>query len=200
MAISKKKDYNQTSNFGEGKKSLPKGAYVCKIFKAEEKTDKNGNPMLHIAFDIEEGEHKGFFMDLFKSRKEKSREDFKEVKYPFEGQSWIGTTDYEDRNKTSTKFKGFCTAVEDSGTTVWNGDDFLMDALEGAMVGVIYQNQEQEYNGKRYWRAVPWSFRSIKAVREGDVFIPEDKALPEKTENVMMSEGFAKVNDQDIPF
>lgn len=201
MEITKKADYNETTSFGEGGfKSLPKGGYVVKIFKAEVMTNRSGDPMVHIAFDIVEGEYQGYFMGLWKSRKENAKDKFKEVKYPFEGQAWIGTTDYEDRNKTSRQFKGFCTAVEDSGTVIWNGSIFNVKALEGAMVGVIYQNQEQEYNGKRYWRAVPWTYRNVDSIREGDFFVPEDKALPEKTENVMMSEGFQKVNDADIPF
>lgn len=201
MEITKKADYNETTNFGEGGfKSLPKGGYVVKIFKAEIMTNKIGDPMVHIAFDIVDGEYQGYFMGLWKSRKENAKDKFKEVKYPFEGQAWIGTTDYEDRNKTSRQFKGFCTAVEDSGTVIWNGNLFNVKALEGAMVGVIYQNQEQEYNNERYWRAVPWAYRNVDSIREGDFFVPKDKALPEKTENVMMSEGFQKVNDSDIPF
>lgn len=200
MEITKKSDYNETTGFGDGGfKSLPKGGYVAKIFKAEVISDRNGSPMIHIAFDIVEGEYKGYFMALWKSRKDNAKDKFKEVKYPFEGQSWIGTTDYEDHNKTSRKFKGFCTAVEDSGTIIWNDNKFNLKALEGAMVGVVYQNQEQEYNGKRYWRAVPWSFRNIDSIREGDYFVPDDKALQVK-EETEPPEGFSRLQEDSVPF
>lgn len=201
MEITKKADYDQTASFGQSNYTpLPKGGYVCKIFKAEAKETQNGQPMIHIAFDIAEGEYKGYFMELFQSRKQNARDKFKEVKYPFEGQAWIVVTDYEDPNKTSRKFKGFCTALEDSGTTVWNGNKFMINALDGAMVGIVYQREEQEWEGKRSWRTLPWAFRSVDTIREDDYFVPEDKALPEKTDDVMMSEGFAKVQDVDIPF
>lgn len=199
--IEKKTDYDQTSSFGDSEfRSLPKGGYVCKIFKAEAKETRNGQPMIHIAFDIVEGEYKGYFMDLFQKKKQTAKDQFKEVKYPFEGQAWIVVTDYEDPNKTSRKFKGFCTALEDSGASVWNGNKFNLDALDGAMVGIVYQNQEQEYNGKRYWRAIPWAFRGVSSIRDDDYFVPDDKALPEQMDEMMMSEGFAKVDDDSIPF
>lgn len=196
--ITKNADYDTTSAYGQGEfKTPPKGGYVCKIFKVEEKSDKNGNPMIHIAFDIVEGEYKDFFKEMFRSKKEKADDPFK-VKYPFEGQMWISTTDYEDRNKTSRKFKGFCTALEESGTQVWKGNNFDMDALNGALIGIVYQNQEQEYNGKVYWRAVPWGCRSIDSIMEGDYFVPEDKPLPKEDNDPVT--GFASVDTEDVPF
>lgn len=200
MAITKGTDYEQTTAFGQSEfKALPKGGYICKIIKIEEKSDKNGNPMIHVAFDVAEGEFKGYFMELWQFRKQNKKDEFKEVKFPFEGQSWIPTQDYEDRSKTSRKFKGFCTALEDSGIQVWNGNNFNMNAINGALVGVVYQNQEQEYNGKRSWRAVPWAFRSVEAIRSDDFFVPEDKALPQE-ESSDIPEGFQKMQDDDVPF
>ncbi len=196
--ITKNSDYDNTTAFGQSEfKSLPKGGYICKIFKVEEKTDKNGNPMIHFAFDIAEGEYKDYFKNLFHSRKKNSDEPLN-VKYPFEGQMWITTTDYEDKNKTSRKFKGFCTALEDSGTQVWNGNNLDMNAINGAMIGIVYQNQEQEYKGKKSWRSVPWGCRSVDSIAEGDYFVPEDKPLPKPIEPDPL-EGFAAV-DEDIPF
>lgn len=197
--ITKNADYDNTAAYGQGNfKTLPKGGYVCKIFKVGEKTDKNGNPMIHIAFDIVEGEYRDFFKESYRSKKENS-DDPAKVKYPFEGQMWISTTDYEDRTKTSRKFKGFCTALEDSGTQVWNGNNFDMNAVNGAMLGIVYQNQEQEYNGKTYWRAVPWGCRSVDSIREGDYFVPDDKPLPKPADDPI--EAFAAVDSNDeIPF
>lgn len=203
MAISKNADYDNTTAFGDGGfKSLPKGGYVCKIFKAEEKMSKNGAPMIHVAFDIAEGDYQGHFMELFKSRKDRAKDAFKEVKYPFEGQMWVMLNDYEDPTKTSRKFKGLCTALEDSGTQVWNGNQFNMDALNGAMVGVVYQNQEQEYQGNVSMRAVPWAFRSVDAIREGDFFVPDDKllTLSEVASGIPGFQALEETEGPDIPF
>lgn len=198
MAITKGSDYEQTSAFGDGFKALPKGGYIVKILKIEELADKNGNPMIHVAFDIAEDEYRNYFMELYQKRKANAKDPFN-VKWPFEGQSWIGTQDYEDKTKTSRKFKGFCTALEDSGVQVWNGNQFLMDNIKDKLVGVVYQNQEQEYQGKTSWRAIPWSFRSVDAIRSGDFFVPEDKALP-KEETAQVPEGFQALQTDDVPF
>lgn len=179
MAITKGKDYDSTPAFGEGRKSLPKGGYVCRIIKVEEIADRNGNPMLHVAFDIDHGEYKNYFTELFQSRKQNARDKFKEVKWPFEGQAWIQVNDWEDKTKTSRKFKGFCTALEDSGTKIWSDNGQLMlDAMKQQYIGVVFQNQENEFEGNRYWRAVPWGFRNVDAIMDGEYFVPEDKHLP----------------------
>lgn len=197
MAITKGNDYDKTESFGSGFKSLPNGGYVCKIIKAEETKSKTGKDMVHIAFDIAEGDYKDYFRDLFNKRKDRA-DDPLNVKFPFEGQMWIPVNDYEDQNKTSRKFKGFCTALEESGTRVWNDrNEFMIDTLNGALIGIVYQNQEQEYQGKTSWRAIPWGCRSTDSIRGGDFFVPEDKPLSVAD---TMPEGFQKIQDSEIPF
>ena len=45
---------------------LPKGAYVCKILKAAEVKNKNGNGShIEIGFDIAEGDYKDFYKKQF---------------------------------------------------------------------------------------------------------------------------------------
>lgn len=202
--ITKNSDYNDVSGFGQSEfKSLSKGGYICRIIMAEEAMSKTNKPMLHVAFDIVEGEYTGYFMNLFQQRKKSNTDPMREVKYPFEGQAWIMVNDYEDPNKTSRKFKGFCTAVEDSGTEIWNLDGSLaLDRVKGAEVGVIYQSVEHEYNGKTSWRAEPWGFRSIESIATGDYFIPDDKPLPDTygtAFNNGSNDSFSAAED-DIPF
>lgn len=178
--IKRPSDYDQTANFGEGFKTLPKGGYICRIIQAEETQDKNGRPLIHIGFDIVDGEYSNFFMNLYRQRKDKAERP-EEVKWPFEGQAWIHVHDFEDPRKTNSKFKGFCTALEKSGTQVWSAEGNLLTAnLKNAQVGVIFQNQEQEYNNKTYWRAVPWSFRSVEVIDSGKFYVPKDKPLANK--------------------
>ena len=201
--IHKGSDYDQTSGFGQSDfKALPKGGYVCRIIMAEEMTSSTGKPMLHIAFDIVEGEYTGYFMNLYQQRKKNNTDPMRIIKYPFEGQKWIPLNDYEDPNKTSRQFKGFCTAVEDSGTEIWTLDGNLdLNRVKDAEVGVIFQDVENEYNGKASWRAQPWAFRSIESIATGDYFIPDDKPLPD-TYNTAFGESadsFSAAED-DIPF
>lgn len=203
--IKKGADYNSVSAFGQSDfKALPKGGYICRIIKAEEKASSTGKPMVHIAFDIVEGEYTGHFMKMFESRKKRDalENPQKETKYPFEGQAWIMVNDYEDPSKTSRKFKGFCTAIEESGTEIWDLNGNLdLNRVKGAEVGVVFQDVENEYNGKTTWRAQPWGFRSIESIATGDFFVPEDKPLP-----ATYGTGFAETNDtfdaqrDSIPF
>lgn len=203
--IVKQRDYEETSSFGQSDyRPLPKGGYICRIIKAEEKTSSTGKPMLHIAFDIVEGDYTGYFMTLFQTRKKNNTDPLKEIKYPFEGQKWIMLNDYEDSNKTSRQFKGFCTAVEDSGTEIWNLNGALdLNRVVGAEVGVVFQNVESEYNGESSWRAVPWAFRSIASIASGEYFVPDDKPLPTTFntgfEPITSADSFNAAED-DIPF
>lgn len=203
--IKKMSDYEQTSAFGQSEfKPLPKGGYICRIIKAEETQSSTGKQMLHIAFDIIEGDYTGYFMNLFQARKKKSDDPLKEIKYPFEGQKWIMLQDYEDPKKTSRQFKGFCTAVEESGTEIWNLNGELdLERVKGAEVGIVFQNIESEYNGESYWRAQPWGFRSIESIASGDYFIPDDKPLPATYNSgfqpATSADSFNAAED-DIPF
>lgn len=203
--IKKFSDYDTTSGFGQSEfKPLPADGYICRLIKAEEMTSSTGKPMLHIAFDIVEGEYTGYFMNLFQTRKKSNTDPTREVKYPFEGQSWIPLQDYEDPNKTSRKFKGFCTAVEESGTEIWNLNGELdLERLKDAEVGVVFQRTEQEYNDKASWRTIPWGFRSIESIAKGDFFVPDDKPLPETHGTAFSPSTNAdsfKAAEDDIPF
>lgn len=183
MAYKRSDNFDSVLAFGQSDfKVLEKGGYICRLIMAEELQDRNGNPMLHVAWDIIEGPFKNYFMDTFKARKQATADKphAKEVKWPFEGQKWIQILDYEDKTRESRQFKGFCTAVTDSGADIWTPKGELnLEELKGAEVGVIYQMVENEWEGKTYWRAQPWGFRSIEAVATGDYFQPDDKPLPE---------------------
>ena len=193
MAIKREQGWDDVKPFGQGNEfqRLPKGGYICRMIMAEEKADKNGNPMIHIAFDIIEGDYKNYFMDLYNRRKENA-DDPKSVKYPFEGQAWIPVLDYEDKKKNSRKFKGFCTALEDSGQDIWTPDGELnLNVVKSAEIGVIFQDQEQEYNGKTFWKAIPWGFRSLESIATGDIFVPDDKPLDNSK--------YPSATDADLP-
>ena len=205
--IKKNKDYDETTAFGVSEyKRLPADGYICRIIMAEEMTSSTGKPMVHIVYDIVEGDYKGYFMNLFQIRKKNNTDPTREIKWPFEGQAWVMVNDYEDANKTSRKFKGFCTAVEDSGTEIWNLNGELdLDRLKDAEVGIVFQSVECEYEGNTSWQTLPWGFRSIEAIATGDFFIPDEKPLDE-TSGTAFSESDSrsvdtfKAAEDDIPF
>jgi hypothetical protein len=197
MAYRQKSDYDDVRI--DGYTILPAGGYVCRILKAEETQSRSGKDMLKIGFDIIEGEHANYFRDLFNERKDAaSAEEKSSVKWPFNGTKWIL---YETSDgKTARGFKGFCTALEDSGVTVWSRDkELLIDNLKDAPVGIIFRREESEYNNKTSWRTVPWAFRSVESIRSGDFSVPEDKPLAPKDTSWQEVDTFSAAED-DIPF
>ena len=192
MAFKKPKDYDNVK-VGEPR-ILPAGGYICKILNAEETESRNGKPMLKVSFDIDEGEYKGYFRDLFKGWKENS-DDPATVKWPFTGTKWVMF--YNSEGKTNRDFKSFCTALEDSGTKVWINDTFDVNGLRGATLGLIFRREEHEYNNARSWRTVPVGFRSVKTIEEGNFNVPEDKPLPEPV--LTETDSFTAL-DEDLPF
>lgn len=192
MAFRKPKDYDNVK-VGEPR-ILPAGGYICKILKAEETESKTGKPMLKVAFDISEGDFKGYFADLFKGWKDSS-DDPATVKWPFTGTKWI--LFYNSEGKTNRDFKSFCTALEDSGAKVWINDTFDVNGLKGAALGIMFRREEHEYNNARSWRTVPVGFRSVKTIEEGSFKVPEDKPLPAQT--FTETDSFQAL-DEDLPF
>ncbi len=192
MAFRKPKDYDSVK-VGEAR-ILPAGGYICKILNAEETESRGGKPMLKVSFDIDEGEFKGYFRDLFKGWKENS-DDPATVKWPFTGTKWVMF--YNSEGKTNRDFKSFCTALEDSGTKVWINDTFDVNGLRGATLGMIFRREEHEYNNARSWRTVPVGFRSVKTIEEGSFNVPEDKPLPEPV--LTETDSFTAL-DEDLPF
>ena len=192
MAFKKPKDYDSVK-VGEPR-ILPAGGYICKILNAEETESRNGKPMLKVSFDIDEGEYKGYFRDLFKGWKESS-DDPATVKWPFTGTKWVMF--YNSEGKTNRDFKSFCTALEDSGTKVWINDTFDVNGLRGATLGMIFRREEHEYNTARSWRTVPVGFRSVKTIEDGNYNVPEDKPLPAP---VLTETDSFQALDEDLPF
>lgn len=192
MAFRKPKDYDNVK-VGEPR-ILPAGGYICKILNAEETESKGGKPMLKVSFDIDEGEYKGYFRDLFKGWKENS-DDPATVKWPFTGTKWVMF--YNNEGKTNRDFKSFCTALEDSGTKVWINDTFDVNGLRGATLGLIFRREEHEYNNARSWRTVPVGFRSVKTIEDGNYNVPEDKPLPEPV--LTETDSFSAL-EEDLPF
>lgn len=195
MAFKKPKDYDSVKVGGESK-ILPAGGYICKILKAEETESKNGKPMLKVAFDITDGEYKGYFRDMFDSWKAGS-DDPQSVKWPFTGTKWILL--YNSEGETNRDFKSFCTALEDSGTEVWKKEALDAKGLKDAQLGIIFRREEHEYMNTKSWRTVPWGFRSVKAIQEGTFNVPEDKPLPQTVGTYEITDSFSTAED-DIPF
>lgn len=154
------------------RKQLPVGGYVAKILNAEEVTYSWGSVLL-ISFDIAEGPHKDFFATDYKNQ---DREDKK----------WRGTyrlnipkddgSKKDEWNKRTFGNAMYC--IEDGNPDYhWNWDE---STLKGKAVGVLFRNEEWEYEGNTGWSTRACAFACVGDIRDGNFKMPKDKLLKKR--------------------
>ena len=177
---------------------LPVGAYVCRIKKASVQNNGYGDKLC-VLFDIEDGEYSGYFSEEFKANQ---RED---KKWKGVLRQFIPKDDGSDKDEwTKSAFKGLITSIENSNRGyTWNWDE---TTLSGKLVGIIFRNEEWEYNGKTGWAVRPFRATSVDTVQDGTYTIPADKPLKKKTDDCHTDPAeipaFQTLNDDDsdLPF
>lgn len=193
------KDYETTQTI-TGSRQLPVGAYICQIFKAEEKvyTSPKGEwHKLEVSFDISEGEHKDFYANDYRAQ---SGEDKK----------WKGVirlnvpnddgSEMDAWNKRS--FKTNMQAIEESNSGYhW---DWNEAQLKDKTVGIVFRSEEWEYNGKSGWRTAAFKFIPAADVKSGNFKIPDPKPLNGKAASQASTAAdlsdFVEVASADLPF
>lgn len=166
--IKRPSNWESVQTFTERRK-LPLGAYVCRIKQANVQQNTWGD-QLCILFDIVDGEYAGFYDADFKGN---TREDKK----------WKGVLRYfvpldngtEKDEYTKSSFKGLVTSIEKSNPGyTWNWDE---RTLKGKLLGIIFRNEQWEYNEKSGWAVRPWRACSVDTVADGSYTLPRDKFL-----------------------
>lgn len=182
------------------KVKLPVGAYVCRVKQVAVQNTAYGD-QLAILFDIAEGEHKDYFGRDYNGNQNADR------KWRGVLRQWLPKDDGSDRDETTKRvFKGMVTAFENSNPGYsWNWDEMT---LAGKTVGIMFRNEEWDYNGKHGWAVRPFYAMSADKARSGDYTMPEDKPLNKGNSTVAsmpasmeQSAGYQVVTaDDDLPF
>ena len=172
------------------------GGHYAVVKQVSEKKSSNGKPMIVVLLDFCKPDPQlGYFTAAFE---DDSRD---EKKWPFNGSKYIMVQDYKDPNKTSRQFKTFCSCIEKSNNMEisWGGSDWGKQ-FKDKKIGVVYGEEENEYDGERSMRRVPKYFCQWDKVK--DAVIPEPKYLPEANPAPAPKapEGFIPVSEDDIPF
>lgn len=188
-------NYENTQTFTE-RLALPAGGYIAKIKKAQVRTynGQNGTfEKLEIAFDISEGEYKDFFKIDLESQKGEDK------KWKGVLRLYVPTDDGSDRdNTTKSIFKSNIEAVEDSNSGYhWDWEE---KHLVGKTVGVLFRNEEWEYNGRSGWKAQPLKFIPASKIREGKFTLPKEKPLAASTVRTKPAADYEEIDDEDLPF
>lgn len=165
-------NWNQVQEFTERPK-LPLGAYVCKVKNVRIDAYDANSAQLCIVFDIAEGEHAGFYKREYAANTTENKK-FKGVL-----RVWLPKDDGSENDEwTKRTLKGMVTAFEKSNPGYkWNWDE---KTLIGRMVGILFRNEEWEYDGKTGWAVRPFRAISVDSVRSGDFTLPKDKPLKKK--------------------
>ena len=199
--INRPNNWNDVQEFADRPK-LPLDAYVGKVKKVAVQSFGDSQ-QLCILFDIAEGEYRGFFDREFKAN------TMQDKKWKGVLRVWIPKDDGSEQDEwTKSVFKGFVTSFEKSNPGYkW---DWNEASLVGKMFGVLFRNEEWDYNGKTGWAVRPFRAISADRVREGDYTLPNDKPLKNKTESsysdpyamqTSNNSGFAELEDDDeLPF
>ena len=191
--IRRPNNWNEVKEFSDRQK-LPLGAYVSKVKRATVQANEFGE-QLCILFDIVEGEFSGFFNDDFKNNTSENKK-WKGVLRLF-----IPKDDGSEKDEwTKSTFKGMVTAFEKSNPGYkWNWDE---NSLAGKLIGILFRNEEWEYDGKTGWAVRPFRAISVDSVRSEDFTLPKDKPLKKKNDFGYSAGGFgsgASVPNYNIP-
>lgn len=172
--INRPNNWDNVQEFSERPK-LPLGAYVCKVRKAVVQNSDHGQ-QLCILFDIAEGEYSGFY------RKSWEADISEEKKWKGVLRQFLPREDGSEKDEwTKSSLKGLVTSFEKSNPGYrWNWDE---NSLAGKMIGIVFRNEEWEYDGKTGWTVRPFRAASVDSVRSGNFQLPKDKPLKNRASN-----------------
>jgi hypothetical protein len=179
---------------------LEPGGYICTIVSVEETMSKTGKQMIKINLDIAEGNEKGRFSESFRNDMRTPK------KWPISGTVWLLISNQE--GKTHGRFKKFTNSVVESNNNfeiVWGAS--FCKCFKGKLVGVLFGKEEyMNQDGELKWNCKPKYFESTLKIRSGEFKIPADKPYEQSVKNNQQNEsiqppdGFAAIDDEDIPF
>ena len=198
--MNKPQGYDEARTSGEFTPAAPGGHYAV-IKQVSERESSTGKSMIVVLFDFCKPDAQAdYFAGLFSSD---NRED---KKWPFAGTKYIMVQDYEDPTKTSRNFKTFCTCFEESNNcqVQWGGGSWA-NQFKNKKIGVVFGEEENEYDGKTFMRSVPKWF--CQWAKVADAKIPPVKYLPghsvEQSTPKTDTAGFMQLPegmDDEIPF
>lgn len=184
------------------REQLPVGGYEVKIINAKEEVFDWGTKLV-IAFDIAEGEQKGFYQKDFDNQQG-------------EDKKWRGVYRiYEPKDDgsqedawTKRKFNNFIYCLEDGNpgyhldwAPLEKGD---FSQFKGKILGLLFRSEEwgMTINGeyRTGWSTRPFSVIPIGDIRDGNYKTPNDKPLKEKPVSTNNFTPLDDDDDGDVPF
>lgn len=176
--------------YSGGTDRLPAGGYICRITDTRMTVAKSGREGLILSFDIADGQYKDFYAN--------------HPTISWMASLWQSTPTGDSR--TDGFFFGMLTAVEESNpgfqVMIDKNGNLVESCLEGKLVGVVFRDEEEEYNGRTFFRARPFRICSAQSIEDKSYKMPEPKVLPtaDAPAKQGIPDGFDKIDDEDLPF
>jgi hypothetical protein len=180
------------------------GGHYAIIKQVSERQSSTGKDMIVVLYDFTSPDkQEGFFSKQF------NNDDRPEKKWPFAGTKYIMVNDYNDPTKTSRAFKTFCTCVEKSNNyqIAWGGNAWSQQ-FKNKFVGVVFGEEESEYDGKIRMRRVPKWFCTTDKVKDQSIPAPKylngvGPAQAQQNTSTESADPFLNIPegiDEEIPF
>lgn len=190
--IAKPKDWDTAQAYtGDRGPRMTPGGHICRIMGLRQETSKNGNPMIVIEFDIDEGsELDGFYKARLKEQQKQNS-----------ASKWQGVIRfmlYDKSGNTNPFFKGFIKSLEESNTGYrWDWDE--RSAVD-KKIGIVFREEEYMQETQIRSSVKAWQARSVQAILDG-VPVPPKKMLQEHgAQPFDPTAGFVAVDSDELPF
>ena len=171
---------------------IPAGGYICRITAVENVADKK---YLWVIYDVATGEFKGLYSDEWSKDHPYAHRFVKSYKQ---------TGDADKDKKIMGAFKAFLRAVDESNNTNFEGEaetGMNEKELVGKLIGLVIGYEEYETDrGEIRERTNVAQIKTVDAIKDGKFKVPELKKLKAKDGTTAPVQGFAPLNDEDIPF
>lgn len=193
------KSYEDAQPYTSGSARLPVGGYVLKILnvKYQESENKDYSDQIIFSFDIEEGDHAGFFRENYDSQTGEDR------KWKGTYRLWVPKDDGTERdNWTMRRFKTVMNSFEDSNNGFrWAWDE---QTLKGKLIGGIFREREYEIGERSGFFVECGALTDVESIRSGSFKPLETKYLDNKpdpkTSDVADFVSIPEGTDMELPF
>ena len=150
-------------------KKMPAGGYVCRIVKAFESVNKYDEPCLTLYLDVDEGDFKNYFGEIYKRRLERGLD-----RYPCVYNQ--RTDEFAARHfKRLIRLLERCNDGFDfdaDGGDVWDERE-----VEQLKIGVVFREKEFRRRDSIRSNLVPCQLRTLDQIRGGDFVVPEKQSV-----------------------
>lgn len=197
----------QETNFNAVTERLPIGGYVLKINQVRLESYDWG-AVIVMAFDIAEGEQKGFFKKQYDGMLEEYKKWKGTYRLTIPQQKSNSQDDMDKYHRQLGFFKSQIEAFNKSNNCkIDPSSEWDIDVLKGKLVGAVFGNAEWYIDGRSGWYTACDHLLPVQDIRSGDFKIPKDKPARNKPKDapaavpVGGTDDFEEVlSDEEVPF